>query len=262
MIKLSSIDPTEFSDESGRKIYISTATRRFFRQKFESDFGKTPNEALNRIIGEDVSNSSNLKNFIPSTGSVAEKKRELGVIKKSANFGVYYFCISSAEGTRVITVKESIKEGKPPQEYGSRVSTGVMDPKHGREIRVNTTVRNIFREDYKTMAFPPDPIKTFQNAGILELSKYIADLYAKNSNKIRKVWKTPSRSENIMEIRTFGSNQFFVTILDESYCDIISVQDQFLSEKTKKYREEKVKKEWAPSRSGKGERTYKKDYLR
>lgn len=262
MIKLSSIDPTEFSDESGRKIYISTATRRFFRQKFESDFGKTPNEALNRIIGEDVSNSSNLKNFIPSTGSVAEKKRELGVIKKSANFGVYYFCISSAEGTRVITVKDSIKEGKPPQEYGSRVETGVVDPKRGKQIRVNTSVRKIFKQDYRTMAFPPDPVKTFENAGILELSKYIAELYAKNSNNVKHVWRNPSRSENVMEVRSFGSNQYFITMLSEEYCDIVSVQGQWLSKKMKEYRASTTTKEYTPSRAGKGERKQRGDYLR
>jgi hypothetical protein len=262
MLKVSSIDPTDISDESGRKIHISTGPRLYFRDKFYSDFGDIRNEELNKIIAEDVSRSTTVKAFVPSTGSIAEKKRELGSIKKSQSFGIFYFCVSADSITRVISVKESIKEGKPPQEYGSRVATGIMDPKHGREIRVNTTVRNIFRQDYKTMSFPLDPLKTFQNAGILELSKYIADLYAKNSNKVRKIWKTPSRSENLMEIRTFGSNQFFVTILDESYCDIVSVQDQFLSEKTKKYREEKVTKEYAPSRAGKGERKHKKDYLR
>jgi len=262
MIKLSSMDPTEFSDESGRKIYISTATRKFFREKFESDFGKSPNNDLNRTIGEDVSNSSNVKTFIPSTGSIGEKKRELGVIKKSANFGIYYFCVSSESETRVIVAKESIKEGKPPAEYGSRVQTGVVDPARGKEIRVNTTVRNIFKQDYRTMAFPPDPIKTFENAGILELSKYIADIYAKSANKINHTWKNPSRSENIMEIRAFGSNQFFVTILSKEYCDIISVQGQWLSDKIKKYREGTVKTEWTPSRLGKGERKQRGDYLR
>lgn len=262
MIKLSSIDPTEFSDESGKKIYISTATRKFFREKFESDFGKAPNDDLNRTIGEDVANSSNVRTFIPSTGSVAEKKRELGVIKKSTNFGIYYLCISSESGTRVITAKESIKEGKPPPEYGSRVETGVIDPKRGRQIRVNTTVRKIFKQDYRTMAFPPDPIKTFENAGILELSKYIAELYAKNANNVKHVWRNPKRSENVMEIRSFGTNQFFVAMLSEEYCDIVSIQGQWLSKKMKEYREKTVSKEFSPSRLGKGERKYRGDYTR
>jgi len=259
MIKLSSIDPTEFSDESGNKIHISTATRKFFRQKFESDFGKSPNDSLNRIIGEDVANSTNVKTFVPSTGSISEKKRELGVIKKSSAFGIYYLCISSNSITRVITVKESIKEGKPPPEYGSRVETGVVDPKRGKPIRVNTSVRKIFKQDYKTMAFPPDPIKTFENAGILELSKYIAELYAKNANKVLHVWRNPKRSDNLMEIRSFGTNQYFVAMLSEGYCDIVSVQGQWLSKRIKEYREGA---KWAPSRSGRGERTHKKDYTR
>lgn len=262
MLKTSSMDPTDFSDESGRKIYISTGPRKYFREKFPEDFSEARNDDLNNIIAEDVSKSSILKNFIPGSGSISEKKRELGTIRKSSTFGVYYFCVSANSETRVVSVKETIKEGKPPPEYGSRVPTGITDPRHGKEIRVNTTVRNIFRQDYKTMAFPPDPVKTFENARILELSKYIADLYAKNSGKVNRIWKTPSKSENIMEIRTFGSNQYFVTILSESYCDIVSVQAQWLSEKTKKYRERKVKKEYSPSRTGRGERIHKKDYLR
>jgi hypothetical protein len=259
MIKSSSMDPTEFSDESGNKIYVSTATRKFFREKFSSDFSSTSNDELNRIIGEDVSKSKNVKIFVPNTGSITQKQRELGVIKKSSTFGIYYFCISSSSISRVITVKESIKEGRPSQEFGSRVETGVIDPKRGKTIRVNTTVRKIFKQDYKTMAFPPDPVKTFENAGILELSKYIAELYAKNANNVKHVWKSPNRSENIMEIRSFGTNQFFVTMLSEEYCDIVSVQGQWLSERTKKYREGA---KWAPSRADRGERIHKKDYTR
>ncbi len=262
MIKLSSIDPTEFSDESGRKIHISTGTRKFFRDKFESDFGSVSNDDLNRIIGEDVSKSGNVKNFIPSTGSISERKRELGVIKKSSTFGVYYFCISADSITRVITVKESIKEGSPPQEFGSRVETGIVDPRHGKPIRVNTTVRKIFKQDYKTMAFPPDPVKTFENAGIMELSKYIADLFAKNSGNVKHIWRNPNRSNNLMEIRSFGSNQYFVTMLSEEYCDIVSIQGQWLSKKMKEYRGSAVSKEFSPSRIGKGERKHKGDYSR
>ena len=256
------MDPTEFTDESGSKIYISTGTRKLFREKFSSDFGSTSNEVLNKIIGEDVSKSTNIKTFIPGSSSASGKKRELGVIKKSSTFGIYYFCISSDSITRVITAKESIKEGRPPQEFGSRVETGVTDPKRERAIRVNTTVRKIFKQDYKTMAFPPDPIKTFENAGILELSKYIAELYAKNANNVKHVWRSPSRSENIMEIRSFGTNQYFVSILSEQYCDIVSVQGQWLSKKMKEYRESKVSKEFSPSRIGKGERKYRGDYTR
>jgi hypothetical protein len=262
MKKLSSIDPTEISDKSGKKIYISTGPRIYFRNKFYENFGSIRNDELNRIIAEDVSNSEDIKTFVPGSSSVDEKKRELGSIKKSKSFGIYYFCISSASETRVVSVKESIKEGKPPQEFGSRVDTGVIDPKRGKKIRVNTTVRKIFKQDYGSTAFPPNPIKTFQNAGILELSKYIAELYAKNSDKVQHVWKAPSKSENIMEIRGAGRNQWFVTILGEEYCDIVSVQGQWLSDATKKYREGTVKKEYSPSRLGKGERRKSGDYLR
>jgi len=262
MQKLASIDPTDFSDESGRKIHISTGPRMFFREKFAKDFGNVNNAELNNIIGSDVANSENVKTFIPGSSSVSNKKRELGIIYRSKSFGIYYICIAADSINRLIAVKESIKEGTPPPEFGSRVSTGITDPARGKEIRVNTTVRKIFKEDYKTMAFPPNTVKTFENAGILELSKYIADLYAKSANKINHVWKNPSKSENVMEIRTFGSNQFFVTILDEQYCDIISVQGQWLSEKLKKYREGTVKKDWTPSRLGKGERKQRGDYLK
>ena len=65
-----------------------------------------------------------------------------------------------------------------------------------------------------------------------------------------------------MEIRAFERNQYFVTILGDQYCDIISVQGQWLSDKMKKYRETSVKKKFSPSREGKGERKHKKDYLR
>ena len=262
MQKLASIDPTDFSDESGRKISISTGPRMFFREKFVKDFGNSSNDELNQIIGGDVSNSENVKTFVPGSSSISEQKRELGIIKKSKSFGVYYICIAENSSLRLISVKESIKEGAPAPEFGSRVATGVVDPARGKEIRVNTTVRKIFKQDYKTMAFPPNTIKTFENAGILELSKYIAELYAKSANKIDHVWRNPSRSENVMEIRSFGSNQFFVTILSEEYCDIVSVQGQWLSEKIKQYRQRDVKKEWSPSRLDKGERKHKKDYLR
>lgn len=254
MQKLASIDPTDFSDESGRKISISTGPRMFFREKFAKDFGNSSNDELNQIIGGDISNSENVKTFVPNSSSVSEQKRELGIIKKSRSFGVYYFCIAESSSLRLISVKESIKQGPPPPEFGSRVATGVTDPARGKEIRVNTTVRKIFKQDYKSVAFPPNIIKTFENAGILELSKYIAEIYAKSANKINHVWVNPSRSENVMEIRAFGSNQFFVTILSDQYCDIVSVQGQWLSEKIKQYRQSKVKKEWSPSRLGKGER--------
>jgi hypothetical protein len=112
------------------------------------------------------------------------------------------------------------------------------------------------------LAFPPDPIKTFENAGILELSKYIATLYSSGGDKTIHVWRNPSRSENLMEIRAFGRNQYFITILGDQYCDIISVQGQWLSDKMKKYRETSVKKEFSPSREGKGERARGGDYLR
>lgn len=262
MQKLASIDPTDFSDESGRKISISTGPRMFFREKFAKDFGSSSNDELNQIIGGDISNSENVKTFVSGSSSIGNKKRELGIIKKSKSFGIYYICIAEDSSLRLISVKESIKEGPPPPEFGSRVSTGITDPARGKEIRINTTVRKIFKQDYKTMAFPPNTVKTFENAGILELSKYIAELYAKSSNKINHTWKNPSKSENVMEIRSFGSNQFFVTILSEQYCDIISVQGQWLSEKLKKYREGTVKTEWTPSRTGKGERKQKGDYLR
>jgi hypothetical protein len=262
MLKISSVDPTDFSDESGRKIYISTGPRKFFRERFPEDFSETTNDELNRIIAEDVSKSGNVKTFVPGSASTAQKTRELGVIKKSSNFGIYYICILGDSGARVISVKESIKEGAPPQEFGSRVETGITDPKRGKPIRVNTTVRKIFRDDYKKLAFPPDPIKTFENAGILELSKYIATLYSSGGDKTIHVWRNPSRSENLMEIRAFGRNQYFITILGDQYCDIISVQGQWLSDKMKKYRETSVKKEFSPSREGKGERARGGDYLR
>lgn len=256
------MDPTEFSDKSGSKIYISTGTRKFFREKLTSDFSSTSNEVLNKIIGEDVSKSEDVKTFIPGSSSVSGKKREIGVIKKSTTFGLYYFCISSDSITRVITAKESIREGAPPKEFGSRVETGVVDTKRNRQIRVNTTVRKIFKQDYKSLAFPPDPIKTFENAGILELSKYIAELYAKNANNVKHIWKNPNRSENVMEIRSFGTNQYFVAIISDEYCDIVSVQGQWLSKKMKEYREDKVSKEFTPSRMGKGERKYRGEYVR
>ena len=262
MKKKSSIDPTDFTDESGRKIFISTGPRKFFREKFQTDFGDSRNDDLNRIIAEDVSKASNVKNFIPGSGSVSDKKRDLGVIKKSPNFGVYYFCVLDNSGARVISVKESIKEGKPPQEFGSRVDTDVIDPKRGTKIRVNTTVRKIFRQDYKSMAFPPDPVKTFENAGILELSKYIADLYAASSNKVNHIWKNPTKSQNVMEIRSFGRNQYFVSILDDNFSDIVSVQGQWLSSGMRKHREKNVNKEYNPSRQGKEERSHTGEYLR
>ena len=163
---------------------------------------------------------------------------------------------------RVISVKESIKEGKPPKEFGSRVETGAIDPKRGTKIRVNTTVRKVFRQDYKSMAFPPDPMKTFENAGIMELSKYISDLYVSSANKTNHIWKNPAKSDNVMEIRSFGRNQYFVTILGDQFSDIVSIQGQWLSKELKNYRNKSVKKEHNPSREGKSERIHSGDYLR
>lgn len=264
MIKFSSMDKTQQSDESGRVILISTGPRVYFREKFsttENNFSEYRNDELNNFIAADVSKSENIKTFVPSSSSVESKSRELGIIKKSKQFGIYYICIASNSELRVISVKDSIKEGKPPAEFGSKVETGVTDPKRGKQIRVSTTVRKIFKQDFKTMAFPPNPLKTFENAGILELSKYIAEKYAENAANVKKVWKNETKSPNVMEIRSFGTNKYFVTILTEEFCDIISIQGQWLSQKQKKQREG-YSTEFTPSREGKGERKHKKDYLR
>lgn len=264
MIKISSMDKTQQSDESGRIILISTGPRVYFREKFsttENNFSEYRNDELNNFIAADVSKSENIKTFVPNSGSIENKSRELGIIKKSKQFGIYYLCIGSNSELRVISLKDSIKEGKPPPEFGSRVETGVTDPKRGRQIRVNTTVRKIYKQDFKTMAFPPNPLKTFENAGILELSKYIAEEYAKNAANVKKVWRNEKKSPNILEIRSFGTNKYFVTILTEEFCDIISIQGQWLSQKQKKQREG-YSTEFTPSREGKGERKQKKDYIR
>ena len=264
MIKFSSMDKTQQSDESGRNILISTGPRIYFREKFsttENNLADFRNDELNNFIAADVSKSENIKTFVPNSGSIESKSRELGIIKKSKQLGIYYLCIASKSELRVISVKDSIKEGKPPAEFGSRVETGVTDPKRGRQIRVNTTVRKIYKQDFKTMAFPPNPLKTFENAGILELSKYIAEEYAKNAANVKNVWKNEAKSPNIMEIRSFGTNKYFVTILTEEFCDIISIQGQWLSQKQKKQREG-YSTEFTPSREGKGERKNKKGYLR
>lgn len=258
------MDKTQQSDESGRNILISTGPRIYFREKFsttENNLADFRNDELNNFIAADVSKSENIKTFVPNSGSIESKSRELGIIKKSKQLGIYYLCIASKSELRVISVKDSIKEGKPPAEFGSRVETGITDPKRGRQIRVNTTVRKIYKQDFKTMAFPPNPLKTFENAGILELSKYIAEEYAKNAANVKNVWKNEAKSPNIMEIRSFGTNKYFVTILTEEFCDIISIQGQWLSQKQKKQREG-YSTEFTPSREGKGERKNKKGYLR
>lgn len=248
--KKSSIDPSQQIDESGRTIFISTGCRIFFRKDITDsveDFSSMRNEELTEFIALDVSKSKNVKTFVPKSSSVASGKRELGVIKKSSKYGIYYICIGSNSELRVISIKKQIKEGGE-KKFSSLVETGVVDPKRGLKIRVTTTVRKIFRQDYKNYNFPPQPEKTFENAGILELSIYIAELFAKNSDKVKDVFSNISRSQNLIEIRSFGSNSYFVTALRDGFADIIGVQGQYLSKKVK---EKGRVQNWNPSRSGK-----------
>lgn len=257
-LKKSSIDPSQQTDESGRTIYISTGCRMFFRKEIssgEQEFSSMRNEELTEFIAHDVSSSKNVKTFVPKSSSAESGKREIGVIKKSDKYNVYYVCIGSSSELRVISVKKEIKEGGE-KKFSSLVETDITDPSTGLKVRVTTTVRKIFRQDYKTYNFPPQPEKTFENAGILELSNYIAELYAKNADNIKDKFSNISRSQNLMEIRSFGSNSYFVTALREGYADIVGVQGQYRSKKMKEKGNITNREDWSPSRLG---RTPRKD---
>ena len=257
-LKKSSIDPSQQTDESGRTIFISTGCRIFFRAEVTSGLeegSSMQNSELTELIAHDVANSSNVKTFVPKSSSVSSGKREIGVIKKSGKYNIYYVCIGNSSELRVISVKKEIKEGGG-KKFSSLVETDVTDPETGFKVRVTTTVRKIFRQDYKSYNFPPQPEKTFENAGILELSNYIAELYAKNSGNVKDKFSNISRSQNVMEIRSFGSNSYFVTALREGYADIVGVQGQYRSKKMKEKGNITDRDSWSPSRLG---RTPRKD---
>lgn len=240
MNKTSAIEPSEYSDESGRKISIATGPRIYFRSSLstpENDFTSTSNSELNGIIAADVSGSETIKTFQAKSSSVSEQAQELGILKKSKQFGIYYVCIGSNSELRVIAIQTEIKTGKPESKLPSKIDTGVMDSVYSLPIRVSTTVRNIFRKDYGDTPFPPDTSKTFSAAPIKQLSEYIAKLYSSKAGGITHSF--PLKDESVGEIRSFGPNRFFVSSIKDGAIDLLSVQGKWFSQQYSAYLKEK-----------------------
>lgn len=241
MIKNSSVDPTSISDESGRKIAVATGPRVYFRTALSStdnDFSHMPNHQLDELIAADVAGSQNIKTFVVRSSGITPGTRDLGVIKKSKQYGMFYICVASGQHLRVIKCQTEIREGSGSGEkMPSKVDTGITDEKTGKTIRVTTTVRRIFRQDFGQTAFPPDPNKTFDNAGIKELSEYAARLFS--AGTVQYQWENPAKPETEtsggpLEIRSFGTNSYFVASIKDSTIDIVSIQSKWASEKVKK----------------------------
>lgn len=241
MIKMGEINPTSIQDESGRKIAIATGPRVYFRTELstaDNDLSKMPNLQLDELIASDVAGSENIKTFVPKSSGIGSGTRDLGVIKKSKQYGMFYMCIASGQTLRVIKVQTEIREGSGGGEkMPSKVETEVTDSQTGKQIRVTTTVRKIFRQDHGGQAFPMDTNKTFDNAGIKELSEYIAKLFSSGTTQYQ--WSNPNKPETetsggMLEIRSFGSNKYFVASLKDGFTDILSVQGKWASEKVRK----------------------------
>ncbi len=250
MIKTAAIEESEYTDESGRKISIATGPRIYFRKTLssaENDFSSVKNAELNGIIASDVAGSKTIKTFKAKSPSVSEGENELGILKKSVQYNIYYVCIGSQAQLRVITIQTEIKEGKLQTKFGPKVDTGVTDSTQGLPIRVSTTVRNIFRKDYGDTPFPQDPSKTFNTAGIQELSEYIAKVYSAKSGGISHSF--PLKDESVGEIRAFGPNRFFIASIKPEAIDIISVQGKWFSEKYNAYLKNKG---YSPNRENRG----------
>ncbi len=231
MLKLAELSETQYSDESGRKILIATGPRIFFRKNLNADgndFSDSRNQELNQIIGEDVSQSSTIKTFSIGSSDVATKSQEIGVIKKSSRFGIYYICVASTN-LRVISIQTSIKEGSPQKNFPSKIETGINDSGHNMPIVVNTTVRMAFREMYKDTPFPPDTAYTFANAKIDELSKYIAEVYSQKSNQVMHIWNLKDKPGQLGEIRVLGRNRYFMSIIADNKIYITSIQTKWYS---------------------------------
>lgn len=240
MIKTSAIEESEHSDESGRKISVATGPRIYFRGSLatpENDFSTANNAELNAIIATDVAASETIKTFKAKSSSVAGQAQELGILKKSRQFGVYYVCIGSNSELRVIAIQTDIKTGKPESKSPSKVETGVMDSVHSLPIRVSTTARNLFRKDYGDTPFPPDTSRTFATIGIKELSEYIAKIYSSKAGGITHSF--PLKDESVGEIRSFGPNRFFVSSIKDDAIDLISIQGKWFSEKYSAYLKQK-----------------------
>lgn len=242
MIKIGEINPTNVIDESGRKIAIATGPRVYFRTELstsDNDLSKMPNLQLDELIAADVAGSQNVKTFVPRSSGIGSGTRDFGVIKKSKQYGMFYMCIASGQTLRVIKIQTEIREGPSGGEkMPSKVDTGISDPISGLEVRVTTTVRKVFRQDYKDTPFPPDPNLNFSNAGIKDLSVYIAKLFAANSDNVKYTWENPNKpasetSGGTLEIRSFGSNQYFVASIKDSTVDVISIQGKWASDRVK-----------------------------
>lgn len=235
MIKIGEINQTETQDESGRKIAIATGPRVYFRTTLSSegnDFSHMPNHQLDELIAADVAGSQNVKVFVPKSSSIEKGVRETGIIKKSPQHSIFYVCIAGST-LRVIKVQADFKEGSTGEKMPSKVEAGVTDESRGVPIRVTTTCRKIFRQDYKDTPFPGDTTKTFDNAGIKELSEYIGKLYATGTTKY--IWQNPKKADSdVLEIRSFGSNSFFVAAHHEGFTDIIGVQGRYVTPAVKK----------------------------
>lgn len=233
--KLGSVDPTSITDESGRKIAIATGPRVYFRTTLSSegnDFSHMPNHQLDELIAADVAGSQNVKTFPSNRSDVKSGSREMMVIKKSPQHGIFYICVAGTE-LKVVKIQSEIKDGSTGEKMPSKVEAGVTDESRGVPIRVTTTCRKIFRQDYKDTPFPGDTTKTFDNAGIKELSEYIGKLYATGTTKY--IWQNPKKADSdVLEIRSFGSNSFFVAAHHEGFTDIIGVQGRYVTPAVKK----------------------------
>ena len=240
MIKTSSVDPTQQTDESGRKILIATGPRLYFRKDLstpDNDFNEYRNTELNEFIAADVAGSENIRSFAASSSSVADAAQEQVMLKKSKQYGFYYVCILSKSELRVVKIQKEIKTGIQ-KKYGSKVETGITDPTSGKQIRVTSTARKEFRDLYKETAFPPNTSRTFANADILELSKYIANLYASRPDGRKHIWKNENVPETetsggVLEIRLMGSNRYLVASIKENFVDIISLQGGMMAKRDK-----------------------------
>ena len=213
----------------------------YFRKELstpDNDFNEYRNAELNEFIAADVAGSENIRSFSASSSSIADAAQEQVMMKKSRQYGFYYVCILSKSELRVVKIQTEIKTGKP-KKYGSKVETGITDPASGKPIRVTSTVRKEYRDLYRETAFPSGTGRTFANADILELSKYIANLYASRPQGRKHVWKNENIPETetsggVLEIRVVGSNRYLVASIKENFVDIISLQGGMMAKKTKK----------------------------
>lgn len=109
--------------------------------------------------------------------------------------------------------------------------TEITDPRHGKEIRISTTTRLIYRKAY------PQEYGAMRNA---RLNQVIAKEFAAQANSVLHYFRLgESGREGVAEIRGNASSFFIAAIKDDSV-DVLTIQNSWFKPKYRGTRENPI----------------------